>query len=189
MSADKQAQIRQAALKLLVRQGFHGTPTSQIAKEAGVSNGTLFHYYPTKDDLVIALYNQIKEQLQAYLQGKLQAAASIEAKFKTTFLASVQWGLEHPEQFYYVQQFHFSPHFDKIPKEIIAQQSQLHLSLIQEAITAKVIKPLPVDLIFTLISSQIFGLYHYLVHPQLDPADQQQHLEKGLHLIWQMLRV
>jgi AcrR family transcriptional regulator len=186
--ADKQAHILRAALRLLVRQGFHGTPTSQIAREAGVSNGTLFHYYPTKDDLVIALYNHIKHALQAYLQGKLQAAESVEARFRITFLSSVHWALEHPEHFYYVQQFHFSPHFGKIPKETIAQQSRLHLSLIEEAVAASVIKPLPVDFIFTLISSHVFGLHHYLVNRPLDPSGQQRLLEEGFDLIWQMLK-
>jgi AcrR family transcriptional regulator len=41
---DKQQEILSAALQLFVANGFHGTATSKIAKEAGVANGTLFHY-------------------------------------------------------------------------------------------------------------------------------------------------
>ena len=51
---DKPEKILSTALKLFVAYGFHGTPTSKIASEAGVSNGTLFHYFKTKDELVVA---------------------------------------------------------------------------------------------------------------------------------------
>ena len=60
---DKRQQILDAALKLFVEYGFHGTPTSLIAKEAGVANGTLFHYFSTKDELVVALYSSIKSRM------------------------------------------------------------------------------------------------------------------------------
>ena len=67
---DKRKEILSAALKLFVEYGFHGTPTSKIAAEAGVANGTLFHYYKTKEDLVIVLYNDIKDELNRYIISK-----------------------------------------------------------------------------------------------------------------------
>ena len=60
---DKKAKVLDAALKLFVEFGFHNTPTSKIAKEAGISSGTLFYFYPTKDELVVALYLDIKAKL------------------------------------------------------------------------------------------------------------------------------
>jgi AcrR family transcriptional regulator len=50
---EKTDRILSTALKLFVTYGFHGTPTSKIASEAGISNGTLFHYFKTKDELFI----------------------------------------------------------------------------------------------------------------------------------------
>jgi AcrR family transcriptional regulator len=38
---DKKEEILKTALKLFVEFGFHATPTSKIAKEAGIANGTL----------------------------------------------------------------------------------------------------------------------------------------------------
>lgn len=51
---DKRKAIMEAALKLFTERGFHGTTTTQISKEAGVATGTLFNYFPTKEDLIIA---------------------------------------------------------------------------------------------------------------------------------------
>lgn len=47
--------IMEAALKLFAEQGYAGTPTSQIATEAGVSEGTIFKYFPKKKDLLSRL--------------------------------------------------------------------------------------------------------------------------------------
>ncbi len=43
----------------IVRHGFHGTTTNRIAEIAGVSIGTLYHYFPTKESLVQAVVHRM----------------------------------------------------------------------------------------------------------------------------------
>ena len=57
---EKVDKILEAALQLFTSKGFHGTPTSEIAKTAGVANGTLFHYFKTKEELINNLYLHVK---------------------------------------------------------------------------------------------------------------------------------
>lgn len=45
----------EAAIKLFAKQGYHGTSTLQIAKEAGVSQATVFKYFKTKEDLLYSI--------------------------------------------------------------------------------------------------------------------------------------
>ncbi|MBC8035052.1 MAG: TetR/AcrR family transcriptional regulator [Chitinophagaceae bacterium] len=178
----------QAALHLLVKNGFHGTPTSKIAAQAGVSNGTLFHYYKTKDELVIALYNEIKAEMASYLFAQINEHDNLEAKFKKSFIHSLYWALDNQEKFYYVQQFHFSPHLAKISPQVVEQQSSFHRQLITKGIQAKVLKPLPVDLLFTLVSSHVYGLYQYLSTAD-SVARPQAVIEQGVNLLWNMIKV
>ncbi|AVX19487.1 transcriptional regulator, TetR family [Carboxydocella sporoproducens DSM 16521] len=44
--------ILAAALKLFSARGYAGTSTREIAREAGVAEGTIFHYFPTKKALL-----------------------------------------------------------------------------------------------------------------------------------------
>ena len=60
---DKQAAILDATLELVSEKGFHGTPTSAIAQEAGVGVGTIYRYFENKEDLIDELYKQLKLQL------------------------------------------------------------------------------------------------------------------------------
>ena len=53
----KKMKIIQAALDLFVERGYYGTKTSQISRRAGISEGLLFHYFPTKEILLVELVN------------------------------------------------------------------------------------------------------------------------------------
>lgn len=51
--------IQNAALKLFSQKGFNGATTSEIAREAGVAEGTIFRYFPTKKDLLLGVVNPV----------------------------------------------------------------------------------------------------------------------------------
>jgi len=62
-SEDKRNAILDAATRVFAERGLTAAPTSEISKEAGVAEGTLFTYFKTKDDLMNALYREIKLEL------------------------------------------------------------------------------------------------------------------------------
>ncbi len=59
----RESDIMEAATRLFADEGFHGTSTRKIAAAAGVSEGTLFHYYGTKNVLLLAILDDFYEQL------------------------------------------------------------------------------------------------------------------------------
>jgi AcrR family transcriptional regulator len=52
---ERRLQILDAALRCFSRDGFHGTTTADIVRESGLSQGALYLYFATKDDIVVAL--------------------------------------------------------------------------------------------------------------------------------------
>ncbi len=184
---DKRKDILAAALKLFVENGFQGTPTSKIAAEAGVANGTLFHYYKTKEDLVIVLYNDIKDELNRYIISKTSCNDKLETKLKVMFIQFIYWALDNRDKFYYIHQFHFSPHFSKISPETIHEQSTCHISLIQEGIKSKILKPLTVDFLLTIISSHVFGIYQYLTKGDFSEKEQKKVINDAFEMMWDMI--
>jgi TetR/AcrR family acrAB operon transcriptional repressor len=55
VSEERKAQILDAAAAVFSREGFHQAPMADIADEAGLSKGTLYLYFESKDDLISAL--------------------------------------------------------------------------------------------------------------------------------------
>ncbi len=66
-------QILDAALTCFSRDGFHNTTTADIVRESGVSQGTLYLYFATKEDIVVALADerhQGEAMINALAQGE-----------------------------------------------------------------------------------------------------------------------
>src|SRR5215218_10794469 len=65
-AAVRREQILETALRLFAAQGFDGTSTRQIAKEVGVAEGLIFHYFPTKASLLTAILQDRLEGRRAF---------------------------------------------------------------------------------------------------------------------------
>ena len=68
----------EAAIKLFAKQGYHGTSTLQIAKEAGVSQATVFKYFKTKEDLLYSIIVPVIPKLFLNFLKRIQNTNSLE---------------------------------------------------------------------------------------------------------------
>jgi AcrR family transcriptional regulator len=55
---DKRRQILDAAIRVFARQGFHSTRVSDIADEAGVAYGLVYHYFNSKEEVLNELFTE-----------------------------------------------------------------------------------------------------------------------------------
>jgi len=55
-SSDKRERIMEAAIRVFAQGGFYATRVSDIAKEAGVADGTIYLYFENKDDVLISIF-------------------------------------------------------------------------------------------------------------------------------------
>ncbi len=55
---DKRRQILDAAIRVFARQGFHSTRVADIADEAGVAYGLVYHYFKSKDEVLNELFTE-----------------------------------------------------------------------------------------------------------------------------------
>lgn len=64
--------ILEATARLLVKHGFDRTSTNQIAEAAGVSVGSLYQYFPSKESLVAALLRRHQDEMAAAVMSELE---------------------------------------------------------------------------------------------------------------------
>lgn len=69
-----------ATERVVSKRGFHAATTNHIARVAGVSIGTLYHYFPTKESLVAAVVHRM-------WQGELMAVMQHASAFQEAPLA------------------------------------------------------------------------------------------------------
>src|SRR3954468_7439635 len=74
---DKRERILVAAERIFARHGFFAARVSEIAKEAGVADGTIYLYFKSKDDLLISWFEdrmrQVNNQLRATIADQSPA--------------------------------------------------------------------------------------------------------------------
>ena len=68
----------ESAIKLFAKQGYNGTSTLQIAKEAGVSQATVFKYFKTKEDLLYSIIVPVIPKLFSSFLGRVKKANSVQ---------------------------------------------------------------------------------------------------------------
>lgn len=75
MSEETRARIIAAGLKCFALYGYDGSTNNDIAAEAGVTSGALYHYFESKPNLFDAV---LREQQDRVLQGFEEAAAAVD---------------------------------------------------------------------------------------------------------------
>ena len=93
---ERQNQIAEAAIKLFLREGV-GAPTAQIAKAAGVSNGTLFNAFETKQKLIDAIYLTAKRNMFTAVQFE-NGATFDRNTLHQIWSGYLSWAREKPEE-------------------------------------------------------------------------------------------
>lgn len=96
-SDDKQSAIMAAATRVIAAQGL-GAPTAIIAKEAGVSNGSLFNYFETKADLLNELYVELKAEMAGAALNGLQAGGDTRSQLQHMWSQWMRWATAYPEK-------------------------------------------------------------------------------------------
>ena len=184
---DKKKEILKTALKLFVEFGFHATPTSKIAKEAGVANGTLFHYYKTKDELIVELYIKTKTRLTEYIYSNINNKEPLEIIFKTIYINTIEWAQQNKSEFYFIHQFSSSPFYSLISAQEVNKQAKPNLDFLQEGIKIGKLKQLPAKLLYALINSHILGIIQYLSLEEFTTQKQDKIINESFQLLWDMI--
>jgi TetR/AcrR family fatty acid metabolism transcriptional regulator len=73
--SDKRTLITEAAIEVFAEKGFHQARVSDIAKKAGVADGTIYLYFKNKEDLLLSVFEQKMDEL---LVGLGEALARID---------------------------------------------------------------------------------------------------------------
>jgi AcrR family transcriptional regulator len=96
-SDDKKNAILEAATRVFAERGLSAA-TAAISTEAGVAEGTLFTYFKTKDDLVNALYREIKSELASAMMEEFPRKRGVRARLLHLWDRYVTWGIANGEK-------------------------------------------------------------------------------------------
>ncbi len=94
--AAKRERILDAAERVFAERGFYAAKVADIARAAGVADGTIYLYFKNKDDLLICLFESRMERVIAYLTAAVAAAAGPPAQLRAFVAAYLALIAEEP---------------------------------------------------------------------------------------------
>jgi len=71
-----------AAIKVFAERGFHTATVAEIARSAGVADGTIYLYFKSKDDLLLRLFDEKMTELLAEARAALAAERTAPARLR-----------------------------------------------------------------------------------------------------------
>jgi AcrR family transcriptional regulator len=99
MSADTSQRILEAALSCFVETGYEQTTIARVRERSGVSNGALFHHFPTKEAIADTLYVDSMASYQKGLWELLRSRPrSARAAVSGTIAHQLQWTEANPDR-------------------------------------------------------------------------------------------
>lgn len=183
LSPERRANFLSAALKLFVTNGVQNTSTAEIAKEAGTAAGTLFLYFPTKQELMDELVMKIGKEQSDYIRTLLVPSLSARETFFTIWHGSVHWFLENMDAYRYIQQVRDSGMISEFIVQESAKFLGYYFDAIQKGLKEGSIKSYSLDLIGGFLYQDLVAVMNYL-RMQTDPSKQEESIKQGFEIYW-----
>lgn len=106
---EKEKSIKEAVIKLILEEGFHGTSISKIAKMAGVSPATVYIYFENKEIMLQDIYNEYAEEIFDYLLDHIRQEMHGRQMIEILIRSYYNYISENKEIFSFVEQFSNCP--------------------------------------------------------------------------------
>ena len=182
-SEDKRDALMAAATRVIAAQGL-SAPTAVIAREAGVSNGSLFTYFETKADLFSQLYLELKTGMAAASLDGLPAEAPLREQFSIMWWNWMRWATANPGKRRALALLSVS---DDIAQESRAasHQAMADVAVMLERARARgPMRDAPMEFVAALMNALADATMDFMVN---DPASADEHCRAGFEALCRML--
>lgn len=179
---DKQQAIASATFALVAQVGLSGLTMAAIARQAGIATGTLYVYYKSKEDLLNALYEQVKGALGRLITVEAHAGMPFRARFQRNWLLLLRHRIAHYPETVFMEQYYNSPWFSEASRQFSARFTHDCLGFFDEARAQQIVKDVPT----MLLASSFFGSVRETANllRSGDLADSDAALAQAFGIFW-----
>jgi AcrR family transcriptional regulator len=182
-SEDKRDAIMSAAIKAIAVQGL-SAPTSLIAKEAGVSNGSLFTYFETKADLLNQLYCELKAEMAAAALDGLPAGAELRKQAFHLWSNWMDWAMSNPEKRRALAQLGVSDEITPASRAAGHKAIAGVAELLEQIRANGSMRKVPMAFVAAIMNSLAEATMDFIVH---DQKNADKHCKVGFDALWRVL--
>jgi AcrR family transcriptional regulator len=182
-SDDKRAAIMSAATRVVAAQGL-GAATATIAREAGVSNGSLFTYFDTKADLFNQLYLELKTDMGAEALAGLPADCDVREQILHMWSRWLRWAAAYPEKRRALAQLEVSDEITFPTHQAASRAVKGIAQLLERSRENGPMRGAPLTFVVALANALAEATIDFITH---DPDNAGAHGRTGFDALWRMI--
>jgi TetR/AcrR family fatty acid metabolism transcriptional regulator len=158
---NKRERIIAAAARLFGEKGYHDTTTAQIAESAGVAAGTIYIYFSSKEELLVAVFEEFLGRHMDTLRQAIAGVASPKEKLKRLLGSGLQLMQAHPESAQiFLSQLRQSA---QMIRTVAKRSSRAYKDVIEETIAEGVRSGMCREIDVPTAASMLFGAFQQVV--------------------------
>lgn len=185
---DKKDIILATMLRLVNKEGFYHLNMKNLAKEAGISVGTIYLYFDSKEKMINELYRKIVQDFKEAVIKGYEKGRSFRENFSDMLNNSLGFYIEHIDSFSFTEQYTYSPFlFKETQDENFAILEPLQ-HIISEAKKKKEVKNLPDQLLVALAHGPVVSMMRLYVAGKVD-LKSKKIKSQVIDACWQSVKV
>jgi AcrR family transcriptional regulator len=182
-SADRRNAILSAATRVIAAQGLSAA-TAAIAKEAGVSNGSLFGYFDTKTTLLNELYVALKTEMGATAIDGLPVQSDLREQVRHMWQQWMHWATSFPEKRRTLAQLQVSEDITAESHRIVGAAFSGIAELLERSRANGAMRDAPLSLVLTLTNAVADATIDTIIN---EPDQAETNGRMAFEAIWRML--
>ena len=184
--------IREAAIAVFAAKGYHDATVSEIAAAAGVGKGTVYFYYASKEDLLLAILEYHYEKMMALIEGIEELAVEPREAVRIVLQDAMCRLRSDPDLFRIMEQqpLLYNERVKQRFEELFRKMVERMAALLQQGVDRSILRPCDTTAAASVLLSTAISFPLYLSLYQGESKDARlSHLSEELgDLIWAALR-
>ncbi|MEU5735776.1 TetR/AcrR family transcriptional regulator [Streptomyces antimycoticus] len=182
-NTDRRSAILSAATRAIASQGL-GATTAMIAKEAGVSNGSLFVYFDTKAALLNELYVALKTEMATTSLVGLPAGSEPREQMLHMWTQWLRWATASPEKRRALAQLQVSDDITAASHQAVNSASSAIADLLERSRAGGPMQDAPLGFVLTLTNAIAETTIDTVIR---EPADAEALIRVAFDAIWRVI--
>ena len=159
---NKRERITAAAGRLFGERGYHNTTTAEIAEAAGVAAGTIYIYFESKEELLVAVFEEFLSMHMDRLRAAVAAERDPVEKIRTLLRQGFQLMEDNPESAkIFLSQLRQSTEMIKM---VAKRSSRAYLDIIESILAEGVRNGVCREVDIHIAATMIFGCFQMVVY-------------------------
>ncbi|MEH6404197.1 MAG: TetR/AcrR family transcriptional regulator [Sneathiella sp.] len=179
---NKRKAIRNAAVAEVIEGGLAGASVGKIAKRAGVSAGTIYLYFPNKDELLQQIYLEIKTELHDHMMSVFDGSKNSSTNIRNMWFSLFEYALEHANDFIFSEYASATQLLDEARKPAVEAMAVEIGQILNTAIKDGTLRQVPIGALNAILIAPAIQLGRHAIMAK--GAFDRQIVKETFDMIW-----